>query len=477
MATSRPRHARHCRRAAFTGREARSACRAYRLVATLLLLSLLVSAHAADAPVRRKIALRDARIITVSGADIEKGTIVIEDGRITQVGAEVKPPWDAEVIDASGKVVMPGFVEAQTAEGTGWSSSYQPPNERVLDVPFVSMKDAIDPISWFMEDSLRDGVTTMLVLPGDDTLLGGTGVVVKPVGKSVQEILVRDYSGLKLSLQPRADSSRMAHLARLRKYFADLADYTAQYNQRKADAAEAKEPFTEELDPRRQPVLDLLAGKLQAFCYCPTASDVVKAFALSKELKFAITPILGPDCWRAAEFLGKQGVPVLLDADLVAWDTNEETETEEMIFVPRVMAEAGVKFALQRSPTQIEGRYFWMQAARCVAGGLSRAEALKAVTLYPAQMIGLGDRLGSIEAGKEANLLLLTGDPLEAQTWVDQVLIGGQVVYKRSEDPRLKRLLQERKPEKPAEPKPAEPGAKPPAGAAAPAGQKTGAGQ
>lgn len=416
------------------------------VIAALLTLGMMCAAHAADAPVHRKLALKDARLITISGQDIAKGTILIEDGRITQVGAKVDVPWDADVIDLSGKVVMPGFVEAHTSEGMSWGGS-QPPNERVLEVPFLSAKDAIDPISWFMEDSLRDGVTTMLVMPGNDTLIGGTGVIVKPSGKSVQDILVRDYIGLKLSLQPRTDNSRMAHIARLRKYFADLADYVAQYNQRKADAAEAKETFAEELDPKRQPVLDLLAGKLQAFCYCPTASDVLKAFSLSEELKFKFTPVLGPDCYKAAGFLAQKGVPVILDPQLVVWETNATTETEEMKVVPKIMAEAGVKFALQRSAGSVEARYFGLQAARCVAYGVRREEALKAITLYPAQIIGLADRVGSIEPGKDANLLILTGDPLDAQTWVDQVLIGGEVVYKRTDDPRLKRLLEERKPE------------------------------
>ena len=427
-------------------------------------------AAAQDAPVRQKVAVKAGRIITVSGPDIAEGVVLIEDGRITAVGRDVEVPWDADVIDASGSVVMPGFVEAHTFQGMST------PNERVLEVPFVTTYDGIDPKSTFMEDSLRDGVTTMLVLPGNDTLLGGTGVVVKPVGQMVEEMLVRDYTGLKLSLQARADSSRMAHVARLRRYFAELDDYLANYNQRKADAEEAKKPFEEELDPKRQPVLDLRDGKIVAFVYCPRASDVAKAFELSEELKFALVPVLGPDCYKAADLLKQKGRPVIIDPQLIVWETNEDTETEEMKVVPRILADAGVKFALQRDPSSLEARYFGLQAARAVAYGVSPEEALKSVTLYPAEIIGLADRVGSIEVGKDANLLVLTGDPLDAQTWVDKVLIEGKVVYDRAKDQRLKRLLEERKPEepKPAEeqpesgepaPPPAEPAPEPPPGA------------
>lgn len=402
---------------------------------------LVATAAAQETPVRKRVAVKAGKIITISGPEIEAGVILIEDGRITAVGTDIEVPWDANVIDASDQVVMPGYVEAHTSEGM------RTQNERVLEVPFVSAIDGIDPISWFMEDSLRDGVTTMLVIPGNDTLIGGTGIVAKPHGQNVQDILVRDYTGMKISLQARSDSSRMAHIARLRKYFADLAQYRQEYAQRKADAEEAKKPFDEEIDPKRQPVIDLLEGKLKAFVYCPGASDVVKAFQLSDELGFQMTPILGPDCADAAGFLAEKGVPVILDSTLIAWETDEETETEKQRVVPQIMAEAGVKFALQRNARSLDAQYFWMQAARCVAHGVSREEALRAVTLTPAEIIGMGERVGSIEEGKDANLQILTGDPLDAQTWVDKVLIGGEVVYDRAEDERLERLLEERKPE------------------------------
>jgi imidazolonepropionase-like amidohydrolase len=423
---------------------------------------------AQDAPVREKIAVKAGKIITISGPDIENGVILIEDGRIKAVGKDLEVPWDANVLDATDKVVMPGYVEAHTSSGMGT------PNERVLEVPFVSAKDGVDPKSVFMEDSLRDGITTMLVIPGNDTLLGGTGVAVKTFGLTVEELLVRDYTGLKISLQPRGDSSRMAHIARFRKYMADLDRYLQEYGERKADAEAAKKPFDEELDPQKQPMIDLRNGLLSAFVYCPEASDVAKAFLLADEYKLKIVPVLGPRCYKAADLLAKRGLPVILDSALVVWETNEDTETEEMKVVPKIMADAGAKFALQRDAGNYETRYLWMAAARCVAYGISREEALKSVTLYPAEIIGLADRVGSLEVGKDANLLILTGDPLDAQTWVDQVLIEGKVRYRRAEDERLKRLLEERKP--PPEEKPPGDEAKPPERGEAPAPQPPGEG-
>ena len=256
-------------------------------------------------------------------------------------------------------------------------------------------------------------------------------------------MIVRDFTGMKLSLQARADSSRMAHIARMRRYFTDLVEYVDQYNQRKADAEEAKKDFDEEIDPKKQAAIDLLDGKLTAFVYCPRASDVAKAIEITEEFGINMIPVLGADCYKAAALLAEKELPAILDSRLIVWETDEDTETEEMKIIPKIMADAGVKFALQRDGNAIDRRYFWLQAARCVANGVSRQEALKSITLYPAEMIGVAERVGTIEKGKDANLLVLTGDPLDSQSWVDQVLIEGEVVYTRADDQYLEKLLAE----------------------------------
>ena len=408
-------------------------------LATAVAALVFGAAVAQDGPVRHKIAIKAGKVITISGPEIDQGVVLIEDGRITDVGEGLEIPWDADVIDVPEGVVMPGYVEAHTYQGIRTA------NEKVLEVPFISTADGIDPINWFIEDSLRDGVTTMLVLPGNDTVVGGTGVVVKPFGRTVPDMIIRDFTGMKLSLQPRSDSSRMAHVARMRKYFADLKEYVEQFNRRKADAEEAKKDFDEEIDSKKLAAIDLLEGRLTGYIYCPRSSDVAKAIELSEEIGIKIVPVLGADCYDAAPLLAEKGLPVILDSSLIVWETDEETETEEMKSVAKIMADAGVKFALQRDAGSIQKRFFWLQAARCVAQGVSREEALKAITLHPAEIIGVADRLGTIEKGKDANLLVLTGDPLDSTSWVDQVLIEGEVVYERSEDQYLEKLLAEGK--------------------------------
>lgn len=420
--------------------ESRS-CRAF---VSMLLAAFVMSALAHAAPVRKKVAIKAGSIITISAAEIKNGVILIEDGVIKAVGADVEIPWDAFVIEAKDKVVMPGFVLAHTSDGLDRE------NENLPEVPFLSTFDSIDPISNFFEDSLRDGVVAMLVLPGNNTLLGGTGTVVKPYGRTVESMLIKRYTGLKISLRPTPSTSRMGHMQRFRRYVSDLKDYIEEYEQRKTDAKEEKKPFDEEIDARKQSMIDLLNQKLTAFIYCDGAADVPKALEIRQTHKLNTVLVLHPDCYKAARLIAKSKLPVILHPQLVIWETNEDTNAEEMKVIPMIFQKAGVKFAFQTDTSQYGRRYLWYQAATAVRHGMKRAEALKSITLYPAQFIGVDDRLGSIEVGKEATLIFLTGDPLDAQTWVEQVMIAGEMVYEKAKDERLKKLLE--KPEEIQEP-------------------------
>lgn len=372
-----------------------------------------ISTIAYASPVRKKLAVEAGRIITIAGKEIKNGVILIEDGTIKAVGTDVEIPWDAFVIEAKDKVVMPGFVMAHTSDGL-----YRA-NENMPEVPYISTFDSIDSISTFFEDSLRDGVVAMLVLPGNNTLLGGTGTIVKPYGRTVEAMIIKRYTGLKISLQPSRNTSRVGHMQRFRRYVSDLKDYLEEYEQRKADAKDEKKPFDEEIDVTKQSMVDLLNKKLTAFIYCDRAADVPKAIEIQKTTELNTVLVLGPDCYKAAGLIAQSKLPVILDSELIVWETNEQTNEEEMKVIPMIFHKAGVKFAFQTDTSQYGRRYLWYQAATAVKYGMKREEALKSITLYPAQFIGVDNRLGSIETGKEATLIFLTGDPLDAQSWVD----------------------------------------------------------
>src|SRR5215475_1643680 len=168
-------------------------------------------AVAAAAPAQEQLAIKGGRILPISGPPIDGGVILIRDGRIQAVGKDLAIPSDYRVIDAAGKVVMPGFIEAHSSRGM------DQPNEVNANVPFLSVIDAIDPGQEYFEDCRRNGVTTVAIVPGDDTMIGGQAAVIKTAGTYVEQMTLKRQAGIKISLRPGTGRSRMSHLASLRK--------------------------------------------------------------------------------------------------------------------------------------------------------------------------------------------------------------------------------------------------------------------
>jgi imidazolonepropionase-like amidohydrolase len=191
---------------------------------------------------------------------------------------------------------------------------------------------------------------------------------------------------------------------------------------------------------------DLLSGKIRAFVYCQNAADVGQAFRLMDEFKFAGILVLGPECYPAAAEIAKRGATVILDPTLVYWKRDPVTRKEEKIVLPKIYREAGVKYLFQSNDSDsrqsLGSSYFWFQAATAVSYGMSREEALAALTLEPAKLLGVDAFVGSIEPGRDADLVILTGDPLDVSTWVETTVVNGKVVYQRAEDWKLKLLLE-----------------------------------
>ncbi len=403
-----------------------------------------------------KIALQGATVITMAGEPVSRGTVLVEHGKITAVGADLEVPYDFLVYDVSGKVVFPGLVVAHTSGGL------DVPNENLPVTPFLDVYDAIDPSRLFFEDALRDGHIALHVIPGHNCVIGGLGRVVKPIGLSPDEMTIQPGEFLKVSFTPKRGFDRMQQMAVLRETFYELDDYLAKLAETKYEEKLQKEEKQidvlpakarelgqelikpEDYDDQHARLVQLRDGPLGAFVYCGRAADVGRALAFAKEHGFIDRTVLviGPHCYKAAAEIKVSGRPVVLDGNPIYREedpfTGEITET----FVPKKLADAGITFALLPGPSSsLAERYLTYRAAHCVRQGVPRDTALRAITLHPAQMLGLESRLGSIEPGKDANLLVLTGDPLDFTTWVDLVFIDGILAYEREKDVRLKDLF------------------------------------
>lgn len=448
-----------------------------------LIVSLFVGGLAAA---QDRLAIKGGRIIPVAGAPIDGGVVLINKGKIEAVGKDIAIPAGVKVIDATGKVVIPGFVEAHNMRGMDQTNETNP------NVPFLSVVDAIDPSQEYFEECRRQGITTVAVVPGNNTMFGGQAAIVKPTGSIVDDMIMKRAVGIKMSLRPTNERNRMGHLATIRKEL-DAARFalaskgkTAGGKPAEKKPAPAKAPMSatgedEDTQQRRrggfggrgggagEPVdaalvrealSKLLKGELAAFMHCELAMDVPQALKLVKEYNLKAVLVLERDCHKAIKQIAAAKLPVVLDSTQVFWETDSRTGEEKQIVLPKLFREAGVPFAFQVAvsaggpggfrgpqiaPPMIGTNYLWYQAATAMKYGMPKDEALNTVTLRAAQILGVGNAVGSLEPGKDADAVILTGDPLRLETWVDTTIIGGKVVYERESDHRLKALL---KPEK-----------------------------
>jgi imidazolonepropionase-like amidohydrolase len=347
------------------------------------------------------LAIKGGKILTITDGAIEEGTILIDGGKIVDVGADVAVPDGAEVIDASGSVVMPGLVEAHChigiwEETIGWAGSDG--NERTEPAtPHIRALDAIkaNADEKGLEAALKEGVTTAQILPGSANVIGGAGVVVKTAPKkTVDEMVVRSPSGMKIAF--------------------------GENPQRVYGVEQKKMPST------RMGVAGVLREWLQkAKNYMD--DDVATAVRIAEEFGVEMSWEHATEGHRIADFIAEKGIPAVWGPSLGGrgkWETRERNfETLKK------MHDAGVKIAIQTDAAGSNIQFLPVCAGLAVKHGLPREEALKAITINPAEILGVADRVGSIEKGKDADLRILDRDPLDLQSKVKTVIIDGEIVY------------------------------------------------
>ncbi len=435
-------------------------------VATCLAATALTAATNAMPFSDGNIVIKAGQVITLDGEPIENGTIVIENGRITAVGKDIKYPWNAEVKEYPNSVAFPGFVEALTNSGMDRA------NENIDVAAFLNVKDSIDPVSFYFEDSLRSGVTTLNVQQGGSCVVGGMGYIVKPVGMTVEEMTVQPNSGIAMSAAPKSGKSRATQTLALRQTFDDLRRYLEGVVQEKRDGVdlatrealyqgrEADEETSKgrpmggngwkvsnlemiprwEIDEKKAPLLGIVEGKTAVFFYCSTPGDVQTAIRTAKDNGFLNRTVLclSSGCWKAADLIKQHNIPVILSSVLTHVERDPVTGEEKETFVPAVFQDKGVRFALRSAGTS--GKSLWYQAALCVGHGMTREQALAAVTTTAAEITGLSNRVGSLAPGKDGNVVIFSGDPLSVMSNVEQVVVEGNHVYDRSTDVRMRHL-------------------------------------
>lgn len=378
------------------------------------------------------LAIKNGTILTITNGVIEKGTILIENGKITAIGQNIEIPCCAEVIDACGKFVTPGFVDAHTALGlkedaTRWEGADHNENTNPT-VPHMRAIDGFNPEDLALGDAREAGVTTALVSPGTINVIGGMAQVFKTANAATADALYVKDVGIKVAFgedvkqfwgtAKKMPSTRMGTAAVLRE-----ALYSAKTYMKKQENTE-KAP---QLDLKQEPLVKVLKGELPLIVHAHRADDMHTALRIAKEFGIKLIFTTSTEAHKLADTLAEANFPVIvgpLGQARMRVETGART-----IKTPGVLSAHKVKFAITTDHPSTPVSLVPFAAGLAVRGGLCKDEALKAITIYPAEIIGVADRVGSLEVGKDADILILTGHPLKLQSTVETTIINGKVEF------------------------------------------------
>ena len=394
---------------------------------SLFLLSFSLS-NAQDNP----IAFTGAKIIPIEGPEIENGTVVIHKGKIVDVGPsdKVKIPRKAETIDATGKVIMPGLVDTHSHIGGpagGDGSGPLHPGVRVLD--------SVDPFSDTFKKALAGGITTVNVMPGSGHLMSGQTLYLKTKKANViEDMLVyvdKDktiYGGMKMA--NGTNSIRGGAFPGTRGKSAALARQMYV----KAQQYKAKKDKGEDVgrDLEMEALVEILEGKRIVHFHTHRADDIMSAVRLSKEFGFRVVLHHTSEAWKVADELAEAKVP----ASIIHIDSpgGKLEAVGLLVKTGAVLEQAGVKMAYHTDDGITDSRWFLRSPAMGMRAGLSREGALLSVTLAGAEMLDLADRVGSLKKGKDADLVILSGDPFSVYTKIEQTWIEGKKEFDKATD-------------------------------------------
>jgi len=452
MSRAAKRAARRAVGEAMAGRDRRRA----RIGAAGVAVLAMAAIHGGGAEVRAQtVALTGGLVFPISSEPVEGGTVLMVDGRIAAVGADVDIPAGAEVVDVTGSVVMPGIVDAMSYYGLAAEDMNEVPTPLTPELRII---EAFAPFGTFgsgeageirVRGLLQGGVTAMYIGPGDATVVGGQGAVVKTAGARFDDLIVREPAAIDITLggrpastyreQSRSPSTRMAVVAQLRDLLVRAQEWLEGSEGGSGDEGAAAAPRNLGMEALAR----LLNGEVPARVQANATRDIRVAIELAEEFGFDLVIDGGAGAHQMAGELADRGIPVVLGPISHPYISGEEipdpgdyggVDERNAVW----LNEAGVHVSLAsfsrgfgRFGPGVAGQWLLIDASIARGHGMSETDVLRAVTLNPAEVLGVADRMGSLEAGKDADVVVFDGDPLSIRTWASRVYVNGQLVHER----------------------------------------------
>ncbi len=379
--------------------------------------------------------IQNAHLKPITSPDILSGCLLIgDDGKIAALGAGLTPPESAEILDAEGRLVTPGCVEAHCHigldnEAVGWEGKdYNEVTDPIT--PQMRAIDSIYPQDEAFGNALRGGVTTACTGPGSANVIGGAFAVIKLAGSRVDDMVVKFPAAMKCAFgenprrvygqgAKRAPATRMGVAALLRDFLTRAQKYQQDTDEGKAPAFDAK----------LEAMLPVMRGQIPLKAHAHRADDIFTAIRIAKEFGLKLTLDHCTDGAEIADALGAEGYPAFIGPSL---GTKSKVELKNKSFATAgVLDKAGVDVSIITDAPVIPLQYLPLCAGLAAEAGLGEKAAWEAITIRPARALGVADRLGSLEVGKDADIVVWTANPLTTiggHAW--QTIVSGKTVYK-----------------------------------------------
>lgn len=382
------------------------------------------------------IAIKNGKVVMPDGSVLEKGTVLVEGGKIKAVGEKVEIPSDAEVLDVSGKWVTPGLIDAHTHISTfnepNWHRTRNDGNEMSGPIQaHLRGLDALNPQDFAIKEVRNAGFTTCYTGPGSGNIIGGTGVAFKLRGKVADEMIIPGTEAMKMALGENAKTNygpkdkspmtRMGNAGVWRETLANAKNYSDRLKAVGDDRTKiGKYDFTLEA------LVPVVRGEMRCRIHAHRADDICTAVRVAEEFGLDYTIEHATEGYMIAEYLGKKEVrcvvgPLLMPpAKMELWNAIPQNAQQ--------LVEAGCLVCLT-ADTSSETKWLPRDIGVCMARGLKEADAFKGVTINPAKLLGIEDRVGSLEPGKDADVAIFDGYPFSNMTQCVLTMIDGEIYH------------------------------------------------
>ncbi|MEA3424132.1 MAG: amidohydrolase [Bacillota bacterium] len=385
------------------------------------------------------ILIKNALIYTMEKDEIIKnGDILIENGKIIKIEKDIQTD-SAKVIDVNGKMVLPGFIDAHCHLGM-WEDAIgfegADGNEATNPItPHLRAIDAINPMDRTFEEAREAGVTLVATGPGSANVIGGMFTAIKTYGDRIDDMIVKDPLAMKCAFgenpknvyndKKTSPSTRMAIAAELRN-----AIFTAKEYLSKKEAAGEDLSKMPDFDMKKEALIPVLKKEIPLKAHAHRADDILTAIRIAKEFDLNLTLEHCTEGHLIVDYLVKEGYPAIVGPSL---SDRSKFELKNLTFdTPGILSKAGMKIAIMTDAPVIPLQYLPMAAALSVKSGMDENEALKAITINPAEILGLEETVGSIKVGKDADIVIWHEHPFKLEAKPSVVMINGEIVYENN---------------------------------------------